>query len=173
MPPVKCTDSNKSVTKILSGIECSKCNKCRHADCAAISNEKFALLANTGCMDWVCRKYNKNSKCLWLILPESPNTPIAEEQTMGKLQIAEMVRSEVTKILRTELEKIRRMQFSSDKVDEYEEKFSPTEEIIKDYKANSPMLSITNHDLELKVSNSWTTNYIDWARTAQRNGRNS
>lgn len=152
MPPVKCTDCNKSVTKKLPGIECSKCNKWRHADCAGISSDKFVLLANTECIDWVCRKCNKNPKRLSLILPdieESPNT--SEEEVIGKQQIIAMVRSEVTKILRTELGEIQAsMQFSSDKIDEYEEKFSATEEIIKGLQSKLANAINNYHNLDLK-----------------------
>lgn len=153
MPPVKCTDCNKSITKKLPGIECNKCRKWYHAECAGITKEKFSLLADTECIEWVCRKCNKNLKRLSLILPDVEESPVAAfaEELMDKQQISVMIRSEVAKILRTELGELKAsIQFSSDKVDEYEEKFAATEEIIKGLQ-NKLANAINNyHNLELK-----------------------
>lgn len=153
MPPVKCVDCNKSVTKKVPGIECSKCRKWYHAECTGISKEKFAVLAETECIDWVCRKCNKNPKRLSLILPEieeSAGTPTAEEST-EKLHIKALIKAEVTKILRAELGDIKAsMQFSSDKIDEYEEKFAATEVIIKGVQGKLANTINNLQNLELK-----------------------
>lgn len=153
MPPVKCVDCIKAVTKKLPGIECNKCHKWNHAECAGIPKDKFALLAETECIDWVCRKCNKNPKRLSLILPgteENFITPTAEEP-MDKLQIAALIKSEVTKMLRAELGDLKAsLQFSSDKLDEYEEKFAATEVIIKGIQGKLANTLNNFHNLELK-----------------------
>lgn len=153
MPPVKCIECNKSVTKKLPGIECSKCRKWRHADCAGISNEQIALLADTECIDWVCRKCNNNPRRLSVIMPDVEESPctLSDELTVSKQQITTIIRNEVSKILKAELRDIKAStQFSSDKIDEYEEKIAATEEIIKGLQSKLANATNKYRHLELK-----------------------
>lgn len=149
----KCTDCNKVITKRLPGIECSKCHKWRHAECTGIPPDKFDALITTECVDWVCRKCNKNPKRLSVIAPDFENEPITPITDVidPKLQLASMVRTEVNKILKSEINDLRSSnQFFSDKIDEYEEKITAFNEIVKGLESKVLNLSNKNSNTELR-----------------------
>lgn len=51
----KCTKCAKNVSKKSPGLQCAKCVKWIHAECAMISKEQLSALSNTDSLDWKCR----------------------------------------------------------------------------------------------------------------------
>ncbi|CAK1579248.1 unnamed protein product [Parnassius mnemosyne] len=62
----KCSQCNKIVTKKSPGIQCDKCSKWTHGECAAISEEQLNVLNSTDFVDWKCQlKRNNLCKFVW------------------------------------------------------------------------------------------------------------
>jgi hypothetical protein len=58
-PPPKCSSCNKNITQIKRpGLNCVKCQKYFHRDCANIKKEKFEHIASEG-LSWTCSKCDK------------------------------------------------------------------------------------------------------------------
>lgn len=51
----KCSKCAKTVNKKSPGLQCAKCVKWIHAECAMISKEQLSALSNTDSLDWKCR----------------------------------------------------------------------------------------------------------------------
>lgn len=132
---VKCIDCPRPVTKRLPGIECTKCKKWRHADCAGMSEDKFKHLVQTENVDWTCKKCNKNPKRLSVIIPDADEdlsgTP-QEEKPISNSQLTMAIKAELKKMIKTELMPLQNStQYSSDKIDDFEEKIAAYEEKLK------------------------------------------
>jgi hypothetical protein len=57
--PPKCTSCNQNITQVKRpGLDCVKCQKFFHRDCANIKKEKFEHIASEG-LSWTCSKCDK------------------------------------------------------------------------------------------------------------------
>lgn len=155
----KCAKCNKIVTKKSPGLQCSKCSKWLHSQCAAITTEQLNTLFATDSVDWKCRTCNgpMKPKRLSCILPDAEdedNTDTENQQSslhtdMMTRQILGDIRKEVRTIIREELQTT--LQFYSDKIDDYEEKILTYEQKMKTFENQNENLRNTCKNLQLKT----------------------
>lgn len=127
------------MTKKSPGIQCSKCSKWIHGDCASISTDQLAALVNTDSVDWKCRTCTGNAKPkrLSCILPDQDDEEYTDNESLSNAaqhnkitqKILQDIRREVREIISSELKTT--LQFYSDKIDEYEEKINLFEHNMK------------------------------------------
>ncbi|XP_048489184.1 uncharacterized protein LOC125491394 [Plutella xylostella] len=161
----KCAKCNKLVTKKSPGLQCSKCSKWIHAQCASITADQLSALNSTDSVDWKCRPCNGSArpKRLSCIMPDADDEEAtdSEQQQPTNSDITQhmlsQIRREVREAIRMEMQQA--LSFFSDKIDEYEEKINIYEQERKnmekqqqELKNNLNTITLRNNMMEQRIN---------------------
>lgn len=154
----KCAKCSKLVTKKSPGLQCSKCSKWIHAQCALITTDQLNALNITDSVDWKCRSCAgsgrpKRLSCIMPDADEEDGTDTELQQqgvNSGEInkQLLGEIRREIREAIRMELQQS--LSFFSDKIDEYEEKIGKYEQDIRLVEKQNYELKNTCKNLDLR-----------------------
>lgn len=158
----KCAKCNKSITKKLPGLECSRCEKIVHADptCAKLSNKQLNTLRNSQGIEWSCEDCLKNaSHRSSFVIPDDGDDDDLESgsltnvHTIDTRRLVQDISRELKKTFKEEIGSLEAsLEYMSDQLHTMEQSIQKQDNIIKKLEHKNEDLQNKNKNLELRVA---------------------
>ncbi|XP_059057827.1 uncharacterized protein LOC131851353 [Achroia grisella] len=158
----KCDKCNKSITKRIPGLECSRCEKLVHLNtlCSGLSNKQLTAIRASENLEWTCQECQRStSKRSSIVVPDDDTDEDGnqllntETNQINMKKLLQNISKEVEKAVRREINELRvSLQYHSEKMDEVMEVAEACKQAVQDIQRKNIDLINRNKHLETRIN---------------------